>query len=139
MRYKMANLIGMLCLLTAFDALAVDWSSVIKTQDTEVLVDMDSYSSAAGLPYISTQSKFKTEQTYYHQQTTWLYLRKTSRAQFNCAQHTVRNLAVTFYSASNQRLGREKENKTFEKVDPGSVNQQLESLVCQVYKMVGGQ
>lgn len=139
MRYKMVAVIGLFCLLAAVDARATDWSSVIQSPESEVLVDMDSYSSAAGLPLISTQTKFKSAQTYRQQQTTWHYLRTTSQAQFNCTQHSVRNVDIAFYNAQDQLLGHKKGNKAFEKVQPNSVNQQLESLVCEVYKMVGGQ
>lgn len=48
-------LLSLMVYCSIFEASAADWTSISKTKQAEVLVDMDSYNESAGIPYISTK------------------------------------------------------------------------------------
>ncbi len=125
--------------LITLEASAADWTSISKTKEYEMLVDMDSYNESEGHPYITTKTIFKKLQNYHYKQSYFTYLENHSITQFNCALHTSRNTMTRFYDKKNNLTGSEKVNNEFKPVVVGSTNASLEGLICQVHKMVGGQ
>lgn len=119
-------------------AAAADWTSISKTNQDEMLVDMDSYNETAGLPYISTKTLFVQPQNYRKNGFKFSYRESHTTSQFNCSQHTVKNSAKQFFDAHKKLVGSEKDDDAFKPIVASSKDSSLESLVCQVHKMVGG-
>jgi len=123
---------------SSLQAIAADWTSISKTNKAEMLVDMDSYNEKDGQPYISTKTLFTQPQNYRNNSLKFSYRESHSTSQFNCTQHTVKNSATQFFDVNKKLVGSEKGDAAFKPVIAGSKDAALESLVCQVHKMVGG-
>ena len=130
--------VGIVVCCTIFEAAAADWTSISKTKQDEVLVDMDSYNESAGIPYISTKTLYVKPQNYRQNSLKFSYSESHATTQFNCNAHAYKINSTQFYSANKKLLGSEKGDMSFKPVTAGSKNAALESLVCQVHKMVGG-
>lgn len=138
-KYIFIHVVSMSLSLIALEVLAADWTSINKTKEYEMLVDIDSYNESEGYPYITTKTIFKKLQNYHSKQNAFTYLENHSTTQFNCALHISRNTMSRFYDQKNNLTGSEKVINEFKPVAMGSTNASLEGLVCQVHKMVGGQ
>ncbi|MES2580864.1 MAG: surface-adhesin E family protein [Pseudomonadota bacterium] len=123
---------------TIFEAAAADWTSISKTKQNEMLVDMDSYNESAGIPYITAKTVFLMPQNYRKNAFKFSYKESHSTSQFNCALHTFKTNATQFFDANKKLVGSEKGDDSFKPIVAGSKDASLESLVCQVHKMVGG-
>ncbi len=130
--------VGIVLCCTVFDASAADWTSISKTKQYEVLVDMDSYNESAGIPYISTKTLYVKPQNYRKNALKFSYSESHSTTQFNCSAHTYKINSTQFYSANKKLVGSEKGDIFFKPITAGSKDTELESLVCQVHQMVGG-
>jgi len=129
-------LAALLC-CSSLPAIAADWTSISKTKQAEMLVDMDSYNELDGLPYISTKTLFVQPKNYRKNALKFSYNESNTTSHFNCNERTVKNSATQFFS--HQKLvGSEKGDNLFKPVIAGSKDASLASLVCQVHKMVGG-
>ncbi len=137
-RRACVHAIGIFLCCTAFCASAADWTSISKTKQDEVLVDMDSYNESAGIPYISTKTLYAKPQNYHQNSLKFSYSESHSTTQFNCSAHTYKINSTQFYSANKKLVGSEKGDMSFKPVTAGSKNAALSELVCQVHKMVGG-
>ena len=133
-RYLLA---AILC-CSSIQAISADWTSINKTKQAEMLVDMDSYNETDGLPYISTKTLFVQPQNYRKNVVKFSYKESHTTSQFNCTEHTVNNSATQFFDVNKKLVGNEKGDAFFKPVVAGSKDAALESLVCQVHKMVGG-
>ena len=129
--------VGIVLCCTIFEAAAADWTSISKTKQDEVLVDMDSYNESAGIPYISTKTLYVKPQNYRQNSLKFSYSESHSTTQFNCSAHTYKINSTQFYSANKKLVGSEKGDISFKAIAAGSKNSELASLVCQVHKMVG--
>jgi len=123
---------------SSIQAIAADWTLISKTKQAEMLVDMDSYNEKDGLPYISTKTLFVKPQNNSKNALKFSYKESHTTSQFNCTEHTVKNSATQFFDANKKLVGNEKGDAFFKPVIAGSKDAALESLVCQVHKMVGG-
>lgn len=130
--------VGVVLCCASFEAAAADWTSISKDKQSEILVDMDSYNESDGLPYIVSKTQFFKPQIYRKNALEFSYTESLSTTQFNCALHTFKNNSTLFYNASKKRVGSEKNDFSFKPIMAGSKYIPLESLVCQVHKMVGG-
>ena len=129
--------------ISSLQAIAADWTSISKTKQGEILVDMDSYNETLdnemhALPYISTKTLFVQPQNYRKNALKYSYRESRTTSQFNCTEHTVKNSATQFFDVHKKLVGSEKGDDIFKPVVAGSKDASLESLVCQVHKMVGG-
>ncbi|MDO9051271.1 MAG: hypothetical protein Q8J59_07185 [Methylotenera sp.] len=136
---KKKLLIAALLLSTSTTSLAVEWDSIIKKADYEILVDIDSYNVANGFPYILTKTVFKKSQTYINNQKVLTYQYQIKSTQFNCKQSLFKTTSTDFYNRQNKRLISEKNMTEFKPIIVGSDEFSVAQLVCQVHKMVGGQ
>lgn len=125
-------------LLTALPSVAEDWETIITTQSYDVLVDLDAYNVQDGLPYITFNTAYKATQSYHMNAVQFDYLQKHTTTQFDCAAHTYKNLKTVYYKQNKQVVGRGGSQNKFSAIPPNSTLASLESLVCQVHKMVGG-
>lgn len=121
-----------------FEAVAADWTSISQDKNSEMLVDMDSYNESDGLPYISSKTLFLKPQNDRKNGLNFSYSESRSTTQFNCTLHTFKDNATQFYSANKKLVGNKKSDGLFKPISAGSKYAALESLVCQVHKMVGG-
>ena len=124
---------------TCFNAMAVEWNSVIKKPDYEILVDIDSFNVAQGYPYILTKTVFKKSQPYSNQTKLINFQYQLKNIQFDCKQAMYKVTAIDFYSKKQKLLLAEKPSKQFMPIIAGSDEFSVGQLVCQVNKMVGGQ
>ncbi|WP_047540457.1 surface-adhesin E family protein [Methylotenera versatilis] len=131
-------ILSFLSFCTALEAVAADWTSISKTKQEEMLVDMDSYNESAGMPYITTKTLFLKPQNYRKNALKFIYSESHSTTQFNCALHTFKTNAMQFFDANKKLVGSEIGDDFFKPVAANSKDAALESLVCQVHKMVGG-
>lgn len=90
------------------------------------------------MPYISTKTQFIKPQNYHKDALTFSYVESQSTSQFNCTQHSIKTHTTQFFDANKKLVGNQKADAAFKPVVAGSKDAALESLVCQVHKMVGG-
>ncbi len=131
-------LLTLIASCSIFEAAAADWTSISKTKQNEMLVDMDSYNESAGIPYITAKTVFLMPQNYRKNALRFSYTESHSTTQFNCALHTFKTNATQFFDVNKKLVGSEKGDDSFKPITAGSKDASLESLVCQVHKMVGG-
>src|SRR5687768_5996142 len=79
--------------VSSLQAIAADWTSISKTNQAEMLVDMDSYNETLdnemhALPYISTKTLFVQPQNYRKNALKFSYRESRTSSQFNCTEHT---------------------------------------------------
>jgi len=129
MTFRMAVLICFL--MQPQSAMAAEWEKILDKNNASIYVDIDTYTSSDGYPSILVKIVPKKKQASV--QNAFQSSINTERMQFNCKLHLVRKI--------NQHS-----NKTdpvhmlpqFKPVIFQSLEQEIESLVCQVSKMVGG-
>jgi hypothetical protein len=131
-------LLTLSAICTISEAAAADWTSISKTKQDEILVDMDSYNESAGIPYVNTKTLFVKPQNYRKNALKFSYTESHSTTQFNCALHKFKTNATQFFDQNKKLVGSEKGDDSFKPITAGSKDTSLESLVCQVHKMVGG-
>jgi hypothetical protein len=136
---KKKLLLGTVLLSTCINALAVEWNSIVKKPNYEILVDIDSYDVVAGYPYILTKTIFKKSPSYSSHATLVNYQYQLKKTQFNCKQAMYKVTSIDFYNKKNKLLISEKPTKEFIPIISSSDEFSVGQLVCQVYKMVGGQ
>jgi hypothetical protein len=136
---KKQFLAGAVLLSTCMNAIAVEWDLVIKKTDYEILVDIDSYDVAEGYPYILTKTIFKNPLPYTSHKKLVNYQYQLKNTQFNCKQAMYKVTSIDYYNNKNKLLISEKPAIAFMPITSGSDEFSVGQLVCQVYKMVGGQ
>jgi hypothetical protein len=125
-------------LFTAIPSFAEDWETIITTKNYDVLVDLDAYNVQDSLPYITFNTAYKATQSYHVNAVQFEYLQKHTTTQFDCVAHTYKNLKTVYYKQNKQVVGRGGSQNKFSAIPPNSTLASLESLVCQVHKMVDG-
>lgn len=128
-----------LSMLVSFDVMSADWTSIKKTKEYQLLVDMDSYNESAGLPFITTKTILNKPKSYALNGKKLLYIAEVSTSLFNCKLHTYKVLMTHFYQQNNKLIDSKKGMQPFEPLEKGSNHASISSLVCQVHQMVGGQ
>ncbi len=119
-------------------AYAEDWSSVIKTTESNIAVDMDSYDESKGYPSITTSTQYKKPQTIHINNHNLSYIEKRATPLFNCQTHAIKLSRVEMLDKKGKKIANEIAKDQFSPIETGSIDAQIESLVCQVHKMVGG-
>ena len=137
--YRHLSHLFLLSMLVSFEALSADWTSIKKTKDYELLVDIDSYNESAGLPFITAKTVFNKPKSYAFKGKNVLYSEEVSTSLFNCKLHTYKVLETHFFQYNNQLVSSKKGVTPFEPLEIGSDHASISSLVCQVHQMVGGQ
>lgn len=123
----------MIILLHIGLASAADWEKILDRSKDTIYVDLDSFATTDGYPSILIKSIPKPAGMNVDANAAKLSV-KTDRFQFDCNQHQVRKI-----THNNEPLDSRKNSMMqFRPVAPNSLDQEIESLVCQVNKMVGG-
>ena len=125
-----------LILCASTNVYATDWALIKKTNDYELLVDMDSYNESAGLPFISAKTVFTNPKNDTINGKNLWYLEEYFTSQFNCKFHTYKPLQSYFYK--NKLIASQKGIKLFMPLENGSKHAAVATLACQVHQMVGG-
>lgn len=121
------------------NAHALEWSSIIKTVDYEILVDIDSYKVLAGKPYMTTKTVYQVPQTYLANPKSVQYVARLEQTLFNCQQPEFKQLSVALLDASENVLYRNDQALSFQPITHGSDVFSVGQLTCQVHQMLGGQ
>ena len=131
---------AILLVLLSFNIIAhaVDWSTVIKSKDAIIAVDMDSYDETNGYPAIITRTKFTKAQTTELNAKKVSYIEQRAMPQFNCSTHQIKTTKLYLFDKQGKKVAAVLNKDQFSQVIADSNDAQLESLVCQVHKMVGG-
>ena len=120
-------------LLTGNNSWATDWEKIAERSHDTIYVDLDSYSIKDGYPsiIIKTTPNLETrdENTYHDRAAT-----KTDRFQFDCKNHQVRKMIGRNRLTTNSK----NTSSPFRPLSPNTLEKEIESLVCQVNKMLGG-
>ena len=117
---------------------AADWTSIKKSTEYELWVDMDSYNEAEGLPYITAKTVYKKPKILAVKGSKLRFLEAHTQNQYDCKKQASKILETRLYDAKNKMIDAKKDMKAFEQIKSGSDDAIIASLTCQVYKMVGG-
>jgi hypothetical protein len=117
---------------------AADWTSIKKTTDHELWVDMDSYNESGGLPYITAKTVYKKPKMLAVKGIQLHYLEVHTKNQYDCKKLASKVLETRLYDAKNKLIDTKASVKAFEQIKSGSDDAIVASLTCQVYKMLGG-
>jgi surface-adhesin protein E len=120
-------------------AMATEWTSIIKNNDYEVLVDIDSYNVEDNAPYMTTKTIFNKPQTYALSNKKFQYSTSIINIQFNCAEPQYKTKSIALYDKKNKLLALEKELSEFKKIEANTQEFSIGQLTCQVHQMLGGQ
>lgn len=137
--YRHLSFFFVLSMLFSFDVMGADWTSIKKTNEYELLVDMDSYNESAGLPFITTKTILNKPKGNAINGKNLLYIEEVSTSLFNCKLHTYKVLVTQFFQHNNKLVSSKKGVMLFEPLEKGSDHASISSLVCQVHQMVSGQ
>lgn len=121
---------------TSIPSSAEDWTSIKKTKDYELLVDMDSYNETNHLPYITAKTVYKYPKNGLVSGKKITYLEAHATTQFNCKLNQYKTLDTRYFK--NKLLAANKPKSSFQPIKGGSDHATTASLVCQVHKMLGG-
>lgn len=132
------RILTILLLCSTSPAMAEDWTSIIKNNDHEVLVDIDSYNVEGNTPYITAKTIFEAPQTYSLNKKKVPYATSIKSMLFNCAEPAYKTKSIELYDKKNKLLVLEKEVSAFKKIEPNTIEFSIGQLTCQVHQMLGG-
>jgi len=118
--------------------MAEDWTSIIKNNNYEVLVDIDSYNVEGNTPYITAKTILESSQTYLVNQKKIQYATSIKNMLFNCAEPVYKTKSIELYDKNNKLLVLEKEVSAFKKIEANTTEFSIGQLTCQVHQMLGG-
>lgn len=119
---KSKIILSILCLLTSMCASAVEWEKILSDNKEVTYVDTDSFMQNNNMPSLIV----KTLRADNPKQQ-----KEFARYEFICAKHLYRVI-----DAKDKRL--QLSNQAFYAVPSNSKVAQIESLSCQIHRMVGG-
>ena len=125
-------------LLTHNHSFAADWTTIKKTKDYELFVDMDSYNEADGLPFITAKYTFYKPKNLVTGNTKVAFVEEHETTQFNCKTRMYKTLETNFYKSKGVLVRFLKSDDSFKSIKKNSDNATIASLVCQVHQMLGG-
>lgn len=132
------HILPILLLCSASPSMAEDWTSIIKNNNYEVLVDIDSYNVEGNTPYITAKTIFESSQTYLVNQKKIQYATSIKNMLFNCAEPVYKTKSIELYDKNNKLLVLEKEVSVFKKIEANTAEFSIGQLTCQVHQMLGG-
>ena len=112
--------LGIVLVFSSNQLMATEWEKIIQTKQEVIYVDSDSFDQTDNLPSMIVKHA-RTKQPSG----------SLLRYQFNCSQHLFRTLEAT----NGLKLTTK---PSFKPIQANSQVQQIESLTCQIHKMLGG-
>lgn len=125
-------------LLTSNHSFAADWTTIKKTKDYVLLVDMDSYNEAEGLPFITAKYTFYEPQKLVTGNTKIAFIEEHATSQFNCKNQMYKTLESHYFKSKGVLVTSLKGDDSFKPIRKNSDKETIASLVCQVHQMLGG-
>ena len=125
-------------LLTSNHSFAADWTTIKKTKDYELLVDMDSYNETQGLPFITAKYNFYKTQKLLISNKKIAFIEEHSTSQFNCKTRMYKTIESHYYKSKGMLVRSLKGGDSFKPIKKQSNNATIASLACQVHQMLGG-
>jgi hypothetical protein len=135
---KRFSVMTVLLLSSISSAMATEWTSIIKNNDYEVLVDIDSYNVEGNMPYMTTKTIFNKPQTYTLKEKSIQYSARIQSMQFNCVQPQYKTKSIALYDDQNKLLALDKNVSAYKKITGNSQAFSIGQLTCQVHSMLGG-
>jgi hypothetical protein len=135
---KRFSVMTVLLLSSISSAMATEWTSIIKNNDYEVLVDIDSYNVEGNMPYMTTKTIFNKPQTYTLKEKSIQYSARIQSMQFNCVQPQYKTKSIALYDNQNKLLALDKNVSAYKKITANSQAFSIGQLTCQVHSMLGG-
>jgi len=132
------SILTALLLCSISNAVATEWTSIIKHNDYEVFVDIDSYNIEESTPYITSKTIYKAPQTYLLNQKKVQYSASVESLQFNCIDPLFKIRSIELYDQNNKLLLLEKEVSVFKEIKSNTQVFSIGQLTCQVHQMLGG-
>lgn len=120
------------------NSFAADWTSIKKSKDYELLVDMDSYNETDGLPLITAKYVFNKPKNPVIDSTKIGLNEEHVTTQFNCKLQLYKTLATHYFKRKGELLETKNGEGSFNPIKKESDNAIIASLVCQVHQMLGG-
>ena len=115
---------------------ATEWKALTHTSSSKVLIDLDSYSEADGIPSIWTKSIFPSARELPGSRGRGRYVEQLSLLQFRCDASTFRLAISAFYDAKGKVLATVTGDEKFEYIIPDSTSSEIGTVVCQVQRSV---
>jgi hypothetical protein len=117
---------------------AIEWTTIKKTEDYELFVDMDSYNESQGLPFITAKYAFYKPKNLVVGNTKIVFIEEHATSQFNCKLKSYKTLETNFYKSKGVLVRFLKGDDSFKPIMKNYDNATIASLVCQVHQMLGG-
>jgi len=127
-----------LLLMPLTEVTATEWTSIIKDAEHEVLVDIDSYNTSGGYPYLDAKITYYTPQSITLADQTVTYAMRIAKYQFNCTKPLYRMRTMQLMTEQNKTIDTIKISGSFNKLEQNTDAFSIGQLTCQVHQMLGG-
>lgn len=127
-----------ICLSNASYAIAEEWESIIKDDNHEVLVDIDSYNVTDNLPYLIAKTIYEKPQQFNIPKKKITYLTSVATFQFNCADPLYRIRSIQLLDKDDKLVETVKISGGLQKINPNTDEFSVGQLTCSVHQMLGG-
>jgi hypothetical protein len=129
--------IVVICLLNASHAIAEEWESIIKDDDHEVLVDIDSYNVTDNLPYLIAKTIYENPQQFNIPNKKITYTTSIATFQFNCVDPLYRIRSIQLLDKEGKLVETVKISGGLQKINPNTDEFSIGQLTCSVHQMLG--
>ncbi len=128
----------MVLLLSTSLTLAEEWESIIKDDDHEVFVDIDSYNVTDGLPYLIARTVYEMPQQFSIPNKKITYSTSIATFQFNCIDPLYRIRSIQLLDKKGNLLDTIKISGGLQKINPNTDEFSIGQLTCSVHQMLSG-
>ena len=135
MKRELSLLVALI--LGATNALAEEWESIIKDDDHEVLVDIDSYNVTDNLPYLIAKTIYETPQQFNIPNKKITYTISVATFQFNCVDPLYRIRSIQLLDKKGNLIETVKISGGLQKINPNTDEFSIGQLTCSVHQMLG--
>lgn len=120
------------------NAMAVEWTSIIKDSEHEVFVDIDSYNVSDNLPFLVAKTVYESPQHFTLPDQKTQYSISMAKFQFNCQQPLYRIRTIQLMNKKDVLIDTVKINSGFQTLTANTDEFSIGQLTCQVHQMLGG-
>lgn len=127
-----------LLLLPLTEATAIEWTSIIKDAEHEVLVDIDSYNISNSRPHLDAKIIYQAPQTFTLPDRKVQYSISIAKFQYNCQLQEYRVRTIQLMTKKKRLIDTIKISGGFNKLTADTDAFYIGQLTCQVHQMVSG-
>ena len=138
MKWKL-NTAAILLACSIPTAMAIEWTSIIKSKDYEIFVDIDSYNVEGNYPHLISKTIFNSPQTYLLNNKEMQYFITIQNVEFNCNEPLFKMKSIDLYDLNSELLTSKKGSAAFKKINANTHEFAIGQLTCQVHQMLAGQ